>query len=235
VLVLGWFVGIQPQLAAKALSDVQRYSVATENEATETALVVLKDDYGNIEALRTELAALRESLPAAAEISAFLTQLDAIALSSDTQVNTITIADPVPYTVPATAVVVPEVPADTPAEGADAAEGAEANTEEATEAVVPEVPTGPVAPLVPTDPMITETNFVAIPISLSVGGSYANALNFVDQLQHGKRLFMVTQFASSEADTAAAPDENGGDVKAAPAASGATTTISGYIYALLEK
>lgn len=227
VLVLGWFIGIQPQLAAKALNDVQRYSVEAENGATEAALTVLKADFDNIDALRTELATLRGSIPAVAGISAFLTEVDAIRASSETTVTSISVADPVAYTMPATAVVVPEVPAEVPAEGT------EAEPEETTDAVAPEVPTGPVAPLVPTDPAITEGNFVAIPISLVIEGSYASGLDFVDKLQHGTRLFMVTNFTSSPRDGAAAPEEGAED--AGPVEADATTTITGYIYALLDE
>lgn len=227
VLVLGWFIGIQPQLAAKALNDVQRYSVEAENDATEAALAVLKADFDNIEALRTELATLRGSIPAVAGISAFLTEVQAIQDASDTTVTSISVADPVPYTAPATAVVVPDVPAEAPVEGA------EAEPAETTDAVAPPVPAGPVAPVIPTDPAITEGNFVAIPITLAIDGSYANALNFVEKLQHGKRLFMVTQFTSNPGDGAGAPEEGSEDAGAADTS--ASSSVTGYIYALLEE
>lgn len=69
-----------------------------------------------------------------------------------------------------------------------------------------------------TSPLITATNFAAVPASVSVTGPYSNVLDFVNGVQHGDRLFLVTNINTSQSST-------GTDVDA---------KISGLIYALVQ-
>lgn len=66
-----------------------------------------------------------------------------------------------------------------------------------------------------TSPIITADNFVLIPVSVGVTGSWDQVLAFLDGLQHGSRLFLVSSYSAS----------GGGS-------GGIVATISGYIYVI---
>ncbi|GHD47216.1 hypothetical protein D9V29_05775 [Mycetocola manganoxydans] len=210
ILALGWFVGVDPQLKAKASTDEQRVSVEAQNTATELAIVKLKKDFESIDELKTELAGLRSSIPAAGELPDFLTQLDNLAAGSKTKVISLTVSEAIPYTVPATAV--PPVAA--PVDGEESAEP------EADPVAEPVAPEGPAVPTTITDPRITPENFVAIPVDVTVEGERDAARSFIDKLQHGPRLFMATSIAIM-------PIEERPGIF--------TTQVTGYVYVLLQK
>lgn len=207
VLVLGWIVGIQPQLAATAAANDQRASVEQTNVMQEAALAKLKEDFAGIDALKDELASLSQSVPTGTEAPAFINQLDALAIAHGVTLKGVTMADPQAYT-PVAAPVAAET-------ATDSDEGAEA---EATPAPAPEpVPTAGVPPV--TNAQITAENFASLGMGITVSGSYANVLAFVDGLQTGTRLFLVTGLdtvASTES-----PDQ-------------VDATITGLIYALVS-
>jgi Tfp pilus assembly protein PilO len=210
VLALGWFAGIDPQLQAKTATDEQRATVETQNQATELAIGRLKADFENIDELKTELATLRTSVPAAGSMPAFLTQLDNLARDSGTTVTKLTVSEAVEYTAPATAVA--------PAPAPEAEAEAEAPAEEPAPAPVEEEPE---TPSVITDPRVTSENFVVIPVSVEVSGSADGTRSFLDELQHGPRLFLATQIAIAP--------EGGDDSETF------TATVSGYVYVLLNE
>ncbi|MET0843395.1 MAG: hypothetical protein ABWY23_06070 [Mycetocola sp.] len=213
ILALGWFVGIDPQLQAKAATDELRESVDAQNEATQLAIGRLKGDFEKIDELRTELAGLRSSIPESGNMPAFLTQLDNVAKASKTTVTALSVSEAVEYTAPATAVeVVPE--AETGAEPAPEAEA------------VPDAAAAPVdeaaadVPSVITDSRVTSANFVVIPVTVTVEGDAAGARSFLDKLQHGARLFLATNISIAPKDIEA------GSFSA---------TVGGYVYVLLKE
>ncbi|MBW8871816.1 MAG: hypothetical protein JF618_06490 [Leifsonia sp.] len=69
-----------------------------------------------------------------------------------------------------------------------------------------------------TDALITGSNFVDIPVTIAIAGPWDHSLGFIKGLQTGKRLFLVTGIVTKQADDG----------------SGLTTTISGFIYALID-
>lgn len=204
ILALGWFVGVEPQLKAKAAADEQRVAVEAQNTATELTNIKLKSDFEKIEELQTQLAGLRSSIPAVGQMPAFLTQLDNLAAASKTKVISLTVSEAVEYTVPETSVPPVEVDGEAETDAADVDVVAEP---------VPEVPK------TITDSRITSENFIAIPIEVSVEGDRNGARSFVDKLQHGPRLFMATQIVILPL------DEKPGMF---------TSTVTGYVYVLLN-
>ena len=207
IVAAGWFLGIQPQLAVAAAADQDRASTQVQNAANETLLASLKKDYGNIGKLKTQLSSLRDSVPEGSKISAFVTELDSLAGAHQITVNSITVNDATPYA--------PPVSAATPAPGASATPTPTPTpTPSATPA--PVAPTAPVGPLQVTNPKITAANFVAIPVQLSITGQYANVLDFVDGLQTGPRLFLVTSLSITSAK------------------GGVESSIGGFVYVLLQ-
>ena len=75
-----------------------------------------------------------------------------------------------------------------------------------------------------TDALITSSNFVAIPVTITVDGQWGGALAFIKGLQSGSRLFLVTGFTTKQA-----TDNSGSD-----AGGGVEANISGFIYALID-
>ena len=212
ILALGWFVGIDPQLQAKAATDEQRVSVEAQNEATQLAIGRLKGDFENIEALRTELAGLRTSIPASGDLPAFLSQLDTLTKESKTTVTALSVSEAVEYTAPATAIQATPEPAEPGAEPAPEAEAA-------PDAAAPAEETAPV-PSVITDSRITSANFVVIPVTVTVEGDAAGARSFLDKLQHGPRLFLATQISIAPKDIVAGTF---------------SATVGGFVYVLLKE
>ena len=210
ILALGWFVGVDPQLKAKAASDEQRVSVEAQNAATELTIATLKKDFESIDALQTQLTGLRGSIPAAGELPGFLTQLDSLAAASKTKVIDLTVSEAIPYTAPATSVVVPPE---------EPVEGEEGDADAAAETPVEPTPETPEVPTTITDPRITPENFVAIPIDVTVEGDRDGARLFIDKLQHGTRLFMATQISIM-------PNEEKPGIF--------TSKVQGFVYVLLK-
>lgn len=207
VLVLGVVVGIQPQLAATAAANEQRASVEASNAGQAAVLAQLKKDYAGIDKLKEELAPLSDSVPQGTEMPAFVNQLDALAGASQVTLTGITVADAVPYAPVAAPAVAPVV--------TGGATPAPAPTPAPTPAPSATAPAAGVPPV--TNPQITAENFASLAVSISVSGSYGNALNFVNGLQTGKRLFLVSGLRTTPGDTPGI----------------VTATITGLVYVLV--
>ncbi|MBC7762952.1 MAG: hypothetical protein H7201_14410 [Candidatus Saccharibacteria bacterium] len=201
VVVGGWFLGIQPQLSAANAASESRTSEAVRNATSERLLVTLKRDFAGIGELKDSNATLRRSVPSSAQLSTFVTELDALAGQNGVAVTKITVSDAMAYTPPVivAAAVTGAAASPTPSPSASAAP-------------VVAAPVAPQAPPLVTDPKITAANFIAIPIALQITGPYTNVLNFVKGLQAGERLFLVTNLstAPSTAKTAVASTVDAG-------------------------
>jgi hypothetical protein len=163
--------------------------------------------------MKAELAELTTSVPSSANMSSFYGAVDGVAARAGVKVSAITTSDAVAYTAP--------VAASTAAGTEDSSASA---TDEATDEAMPEptaASTG--AATVPvTDPAISAANFSAIPVSVSVDGSFDQALSFVGGMQDGARLFLVTTVSSSISQDSTDP----------AAAAATTWTFGGYVYVL---
>ncbi|NRD26672.1 hypothetical protein [Frigoribacterium sp. VKM Ac-2836] len=213
VLALGFLVGVQPQLAAAAAAGEQQSNVEQQNGGLRQSLTQLAKDDAELPALKSELGTLTTSVPSQAALSSFLTQLDELATASGTTVTGFTSSDAVSYE---------PVVVDTTATDAAAAAASDpaANDGATATATAPVLPT---APELVTDPEITASNFSSISITVSINGSYAQALDFVSKLQGGSRLFLVTAFASTGS-------SEGGDTSAVPD----QWTVGGLVYVLQD-
>ncbi|TFB52927.1 hypothetical protein [Cryobacterium sp. Sr3] len=228
--LLGWVLGISPKLSEASLADADRVVVETQNSASELKVAALKEKFASIGELKGELSALRSAVPDAAEIPAFLTQLDSIAQQHQVTLTDISVNDAQAY---APLVVAP------PALAAEAAptEGAASPTPTPIPTTAPTAAEEAAALAPVPNELITASNFVSVPVSLTVSGSYGNVLDFIEGLQKGTRLVMVTTFATSmvESPPVAAPAAT--DKTAIDTLGGSdqvTTTISALIYVLLD-
>jgi len=88
-------------------------------------------------------------------------------------------------------------------------------------------------PLVMTNPKITATNFVVIPVQFTVTGIFTNVLNFIHDVQVGQRLLLVSTISSTSSSISPAGI---GSVKKSGSDGSATvdTTIGGFMYVLLD-
>lgn len=203
VALAGFFLGVQPHLAQAASDRADQVTVDATNRTTAAELARLKERAESLPKLKAELAALTASVPSSASMSSFYGAVDSVAAKAGVKVSAITTSDAVAYTAPAAAT-------DAAAEATDGA-----TAEPATGAA-----DGATAPL--TDPAISAANFSAIPVSVSVDGSFDQALSFVGGMQDGARLFLVTTVSSSVSQDSTDP----------AAAAATTWTFGGYVYVL---
>ncbi len=235
-VVLGYMIGISPQLEEAARADEAKAGVEAQNALYEIELARLESQFANIGELQAELDDLRLEVPAEARFPDLIKQLEASASKHKVTMTVMSVSDPQLY------VPIPvEAPA-APAEGENGAdtEGASADTAAADAAVTPVAPT-------PLPAGVDSENFVAIPISMAVTGDYQGVLNFMESVQKGKRLFLVTTFSSAADTKAVADGGEGGDTMPAetdvpanpaepsPPAGNVSSTITGYVYVLLDK
>ncbi len=203
VLGLGFLIGVQPQLSAIGVANDERAAVEATNALAEAKLAALKKDFEGIDELKAELATLVKSVPTGAQAPELVDQLDAMAKQFGVTLTAITVSDAQPYTEVAGA---PAAPA--PAEGTDAA-----TVDQNTVVAAPPAGTPPVV-----NALITPANFAVLSVGVTIKGSYAQVLDYVNGLQTGTRLFLVTELNTTEA------SENEGVVEA---------TIAGLVYAAL--
>ncbi|MBT1664292.1 hypothetical protein [Curtobacterium flaccumfaciens] len=209
VALAGFFLGVQPHLAQAASDRTDQVSVDATNRTTAAELARLKDRAKSLPAMKAELAELTTSVPSSANMSSFYGAVDGVAARAGVKVSAITTSDALAYTAPV---------------AASTAAGTEDSSASATDEATPEptaASTGAAAAPV-TDPAISAANFSAIPVSVSVDGSFDQALSFVGGMQDGARLFLVTTVSSSISQDSTDP----------AAAAATTWTFGGYVYVL---
>ena len=193
IIAGGWLIGVAPQLAATASANSDRANVLASNSTNEVLLAKLKRDYQNIDALKNQVSTLQQSVPIAADVSSFVTELNSLANARQVTLKTITVSDAKPYT--------------------------------------PASPAGSSSKSPQTNPKITSSNFVVIPIQITVNGDYGKVLDFVNDVQLGRRLFLVSTLSRMGA-------TNSSGSKGIPATSGGSqkvdSSIGGYVYVLLN-
>ncbi|MBO1740305.1 hypothetical protein [Leifsonia sp. TF02-11] len=202
VMVLGWVLGIQPQLASAAASTAQRLTVDETNARYAAVLAKLKSDHEHLPDLKQQLAQLAASVPADTDSSSFVKELNTVAGTCGVTIKSLTFADAVAYKPP----VAPQAAASTSSSGSTA-----------TPSPAPSSTT-PTAPALVTSPLVTSSNFSATPVQIGVRGSLDQVLNFLEGAQKGARLFLVTTLNSTPSTDEGVP---AGTVDA---------TIGGYVY-----
>ena len=211
VVVLGWLLGIQPQLDTMTAAEENRSTVQITNVGHATLLARLKRDSANLGALARTAQKLAESVPSGSAMPAFVDQLDAQAQAAGLTLTGMTVTEAKAYAPVPPAAAAPEAAANeaVPPTGVDVASPVAAVPAAAALAV-----TGAVTPAA----QITASNFAAFPMQVTVTGTYAQVLDFVASLQSGDRLFLV----------------NGLDTVPAPGLPELVdATISGLVYSLV--
>ncbi|WFR67344.1 hypothetical protein P9139_01735 [Curtobacterium flaccumfaciens] len=158
--------------------------------------------------MRRELKAVSASVPDTASVSPFIDELTAIAASTGMQVSSFTASDATAYSPSIT-------------EGSDGQPADDATAEPSSATNASTAPAAPAAPGVVTDASITGQNLSVIPVTVAVDGTFDQALHFVEGVQKGQRLFLITTISSTG---------KSGDDGASSASS--TWTFGGSIYVL---
>jgi len=182
VLVAGWLLGAQPFLDAATKDDTERAVIEAQNVAQQAEIGRLAEENKDLAAIDSEYKGLQKSIPSSPNTAAFIQGLDGLAASTGVQVTGITVSESQAYTVPQSAEAA-AVPTDTTTP-----------SPASTETPAPTIAVGYVAA---TDPLITPANFVGIKVGVELKGSYQAVLTFVNGLQTGKRLVLVTGFTST--------------------------------------
>lgn len=207
LVVAGWFLVAQPQLAAASTASNQLTSARAQMATTEGVIRQLKAQQKGLPKLKAELASLRQSIPEGAESSALIDGINALAAATGVTINSLSLADAVAYTPP----VVVATPTTTSTTATPSSP--------ATATAAPAASVAPSAWNPTSDPSITAANFVVIPVSITSSGNWSATLAFIHGLQSGTRLFLVSGFNTAQS---------------ADATAIVTTKTSGYIYALLD-
>ena len=189
ILAMGWFLGVAPKLAEAAIAGQQQSEAEAQNVVHEREIAVIKKQFDQLPALKSQLAVLRAAVPAGNGMSAFLDELHALEQQNQVSLTDFKAGDGQPYTpVKSTTLT--------------------AST---------------------TNPLVTPDNFVAIQVGVTVTGDDANIMRFIDGVQTGDRLFLVTSLKLDQ-DKAAADTTS----KTQPVVA-FTATVSGLVYVLLDK
>lgn len=188
VAVGGFFLAVQPQLAQTAAAHEQTRTVDQTNDTSRAELARLREQASQLPTMQRDLAALDASVPAGSALPSFIDELNGVAQATGMQVSSFTASDATAYTPPAT----------TAADGTSSGSAADGTTATATAKPAPTASPAPTAPRVVTDPVITSENFSVVPVTVAVDGTFDQALAFVQGVQSGSRLFLITTIASSQ-------------------------------------
>lgn len=218
----GFFLGVQPQLASAAADEKQLAQTDETNATSRAELDRLRKRFATLDSMQATLDGLRDSVPATASTDDFIRSLDAVANSSGASVTSVAVGEAQAYSAPASSTATGAAEA---APSGDASPSASPSAEASAEPS-PAAPAAPAAPRVTTNPLVTPANFSTIPVSISIEGSYEQALAFTGDVQDGKRLFLITTVTSSSSTSA----EDG-----APEGAGRQTwTLGGFLYVLTD-
>jgi Tfp pilus assembly protein PilO len=207
---LGWFIGVSPVLDQVSLAKASAQTVATANASNQARLATLKHQFANIDPLKTKLAGLQASVPAGADISAFLAEINSLSASTGASLTSLTVDPALTFVDPSAAAATAAVPA---AGTTPSASPSPSDTAAATTMPTTPVDTGP------------SSRLVAIPVKVLVSGSYDSVMAFGGALQTGQRLFFVsTMTVTANDDGSGFVGELDGNVYALPPVGGVQAT-----------
>ena len=207
LVVLGWFLGIDPRLAEARSADNERVGVEALNATYEQKLVKLEQVDKNLPALTAQLDKLNAALPPDAQVSTLLGQLNALAAESGVELTSITAGVPQRFGAADETATAAAAPVAAESEAAAEQPAADATAPDGTSSDATATDTAAASPM---------ENFVSVPISVEFTGDPRALLAFVEKVQYGTRLFLVEAFDITY-------DGGGGKVK-----------MDGFVYVLRD-
>jgi hypothetical protein len=170
IVLVGWSLGISPKLAEADATAAQQRIVETQNIAQQAALVVLREQFAQLEILRADYGTLQTSIPGSTKGDEFIDQLTAAAEATGVIILSVSLGEPQAY-----------VPSGEPA----APESSD------TEPVAGAPDTGATGSGAASGATTLIGTLFTVGIAVSVAGPSKNVYNFVAAMQEGSRLFMV--------------------------------------------
>ncbi len=95
----GWFLGVEPRLAAAAKATESLKSVEAQNDLTRMEIARLEKASKQSEELNAQLAELRAAIPPGVEGSDFISALDQLIASNGVTIKSVTLSEPMAYSV----------------------------------------------------------------------------------------------------------------------------------------
>jgi Tfp pilus assembly protein PilO len=230
-LVLGWLLGISPQLEGLQAARTERLAVEAQNVVYDSQLDALKNDFEDIDGVQGKLAELRTSVPTGAQLPEFVAEVDALAAQNGLSLSGMTVADAEPYEPLATVVPVDAAVADPAATDPAATDAAATDDAASSVPVAPAAPEAVMAVPTVTTELITAANFVTVPVTITLVGGYDQVLDFLDGLRRGERLVSVSAVSTVAVEAGTI------DALVTPDASdtpGVTASISALIFVLRD-
>jgi len=217
LLAMAWFLLVSPVLQTANETKDQTRTTNAQNAELQRKVDKLKADFAHIDEYRAELATIATQIPPAAELAPYVRQLDEFALANEVTVLDVTPQSPYLVTLVedfgkaaggAVSTEATPTPEPTPSPSASASPGTETGAA---------APGGTEAP----------AGMSAIPVSMTVVGSYEGAVAFLDAVQHTTRLFLVGGLTGTmqqeKAATGGRPDTELGDLE---------LKVEGFLYAM---
>jgi Tfp pilus assembly protein PilO len=213
ILIASWFFVISPKLSAAQEDRAQTETVKQHNDVLSTQLATLKKQAAALETTRSDLAALRKQIPTSAQLTDYLRTLSDLAMTHSVVITSLLPDVALPFVAaPGVAAAAPK-----PKPTATAAAGAAAEPTDTATATTPTAVGG-----VP--------GLAAIPVSITVVGTYPNILGFLGDLQSKTdRLFLVTGLSATAQQKTAA-----GNGRPATALGDLELKIDGFAYVLRD-
>lgn len=210
ILAAGWFLAISPSMAAADDSRAQTVLERDHNARLKQQIETLKEQFTHLEEYKAQLAALRVQLPPQEDLSSLNTEVQSLVASAG-------------LTTTAFGATTAQAFAPVAAAAAPAASAAATPTPAATAGTSEKS-------AAPATPAPTFAGFYAVPLSITVVGTYDATLTFLNSLQTTtSRLYLVGSIT-------AASQRNEGAANGKPATSSGDleTTIAAFAYVLQD-
>ncbi|WP_449385191.1 type 4a pilus biogenesis protein PilO [Cellulomonas soli] len=212
IVVAAWFLAISPALTSADEVRAQAEQARQQNELLELKLVQLKADFEKLPEYKAELAGLQTQIPSDAAMAEYFRQVDQIATAHSVTVTALTPSTPTAVTLAASTAPAPTETTEPTETGDGSTDATGTATSTDTAGAAGAVPTG----------------FVAIPLSLTVLGTYDDTVAFLNDLQNATpRLFLVSGLTGTSQKEAEA---SGG--KPATGPGDQELVVTGYVYVL---
>ncbi|MHB1491731.1 MAG: hypothetical protein ACYCTH_14720 [Cellulomonas sp.] len=213
VLALSWLLAISPELAAADDSRSQAAQQQSQNAVLQTRIAKLADQFTHLDEYKATLATLREQIPEKVDLTAINRGLSTLAATSGVTIMSVAATTPVGFT---------------PVQGTGQAASAP-TTDSAGTAAAGGATGSSATPSTPAAASAVPKGFYAVPLSITLLGTYDQATAFLSSFQTGAgRIFLATGITATSQQGAGA---SGG--RPAVAAGDLSLTVAGYAYVLL--
>lgn len=184
IMAMAWFLLVSPVLATAADTQSQTESTEAQNADLQIKVNKLKADFAHIDEYKADLAKIAKQITPTLDLAPYIRQIDEIATEVEVSVQ---IVEPLaPYLV-----LLPEGYGQSTTDGSGAI---------STEAPAPAPSPSPSASAAPgTEPVVAAPTQIvapegmtALPVTMTIVGPYEDAIAFLDDIQHTRRLFLVS-------------------------------------------